>query len=407
MKDTPTTTRLPEDPAFPRQAAGPPPAPTTGSIAVVSTVHNGQDTRVLRRTTIALADAGNDVFYVTTDPPPPAALAGHDVTVAAIDRPTGRFDRMTRIQGQALRATLATGADVVHIHDPELLPTALVLRAMGRTVVFDLHEDVAAQVLLKEWIPSALRPTVRAMVAAVEIVLPQLVDEVVVADPDLANRLLDRGATNVTLVENHPDLSEMPTAAPGPRHPRQVVYVGGVTPARGLFTMIDALRMSTDRPFRLVVGGPFPSAEVEAEAHRRAAGLDVDFLGWLPRTGVWELLLSSAVGLAVLDRTPNYERAQPTKVYEYLAAGLDVIASDFPLWRRLFVDVDQVTFVEPGDAAALAHSIQQRLDHPSDAATRASLREHVATTWSWSRQRAALLDVHARLRRRRAELGHS
>ncbi len=396
---SPGSTRPPNDPHGASRRG-------RGSVAVVSTVHNGQDTRVLRRTAIALAAAGHDVAYVTTDPPPPTALDGESIAVVGVDRPDGRLDRMTRIQWQALQATIATDADVVHLHDPELLPTALVLRAMGRGVVFDLHEDLAAQVLLKDWIPSPLRPAVQALVRGVELALPRLVDEVVVADPDLAQRLMDRGVSNVTLVENHPDLSEMPANAP-PRHPRQVVYVGGVTAARGLFTMIDAVRASREDPFRLVVGGPFPSPEVEERARQQAAGLDVEFLGWMPRAQVWDLLLSSSIGLAVLDRTPNYERAQPTKVYEYLAAGLDVIASDFPLWRRLFADIDHVRFVAPGDATALAALIRRRLSDPPDDQDRAGLRERVASTWSWSRQRAALLDVHERLQHRRARIGRS
>lgn len=375
-------------------------SPVRADIAVVSTVHHGQDTRVLRRTTIALADADNRVAYVTADPPPASALDGRAIQVVGLDPPVGRFDRMTRIQWQALQRTIDTGADVVHLHDPELLPTALVLRAMGRGIVFDLHEDLAAQVLLKDWVAPRLRPLVRAVVSTVESVLPRLVDEIVVADPELAARLVDRGATNITLVQNHPDLAELPDSAPI-RQPRQVVYVGGVTTARGLFTMIEAVRISRDdNPFSLVVGGPFPSPEIEAEARDAAQGLDVEFAGWIPRNRVWKLLLSSSVGLAILDRTPNYEHAQPTKVYEYLAAGLEVIASDFPLWRRLFTGVEQVHFVEPDDPVALAHQVQSCLADGPDAAARAALRTRVEDSWSWAAQRAALERVHARLRTR-------
>lgn len=370
--------------------------------AVVSTVHNGQDTRVLRRTTIALADTGARVSYVTADPPPSPALDDRAIEVVALDPPVGRLDRITRIQWQALQATIDTGARIVHLHDPELLPTALVLRAMGRGIVFDLHEDLAAQVLLKDWIAPRLRPLVRAVVTAVETVLPHLVDEVVVADPDLAARLVERGATNITLVQNHPDLAELPDAAP-PRRPRQVAYVGGVTAARGLFTMIEAVRISQDdNPFSLVVGGAFPSPDIEARAREAAQGLDVEFTGWMDRASVWKLLLSSSVGLAILDRTPNYERAQPTKVYEYLAAGMEVIASDFSLWRRLFTGVEQVHFVEPGDPVALASEIQTCLADEPDAQSRAALRTQVEESWSWAVQRASLIGVHQRLRTRLA-----
>ncbi len=57
----------------------------------------------------------------------------------------------------------------------------------------------------------------------------------------------------------------------------------------------------------------------------------------------------------------------PIKVFEYWASGLPVVTSDLPPIRPFFRHAEYGFLVKPGDAAALASSIQWLLEHPVDA----------------------------------------
>ena len=87
--------------------------------------------------------------------------------------------------------------------------------------------------------------------------------------------------------------------------------------------------------------------------------------------------------------------AQPTKVYEYMAAGLPVIASDFPRWRAIVEDSGCGLCVDPGDAGALARAIAWILDHPQEAnAMGANGRRAVETRYSWESEARTLAGLY-------------
>ena len=78
-------------------------------------------------------------------------------------------------------------------------------------------------------------------------------------------------------------------------------------------------------------------------------------LGYLPLSHVYGRLMQADVGLAVLHPEKSYLRAIPTKAFDYMAASLPIIMSDFPLWRRLFHDC--ALFVNPLDTDDIAEKM--------------------------------------------------
>ena len=90
-------------------------------------------------------------------------------------------------------------------------------------------------------------------------------------------------------------------------------------------------------------------------------------LGYVGRAELAATLGRSMAGLAVLAPVPTYVAAQPTKVYEYMAAGLPTIASSFPGWRAIIEDNGCGLCVDPTDPRALAEAIRWILDHPREA----------------------------------------
>src|SRR5690606_32233747 len=86
---------------------------------------------------------------------------------------------------------------------------------------------------------------------------------------------------------------------------------------------------------RLNLGGRFSERPVEAQVRRMEGWKNVNELGFLDREGVRAVLSRSVAGLVTLRPITNYLDSLPVKMFEYMSAGLPVIASDFPLWREI------------------------------------------------------------------------
>ena len=105
---------------------------------------------------------------------------------------------------------------------------------------------------------------------------------------------------------------------------------------------------------RLHLAGPFQPAGLQDEIERLPGWSKVHFHGQLARAPLAELLAASDVGLVTLLPNKNYLTSQPTKLFEYLSAGLLVVASDFPAWREFLAAERLAEFVDPTDPASIA-----------------------------------------------------
>jgi glycosyltransferase involved in cell wall biosynthesis len=157
---------------------------------------------------------------------------------------------------------------------------------------------------------------------------------------------------------NYPDTSRYPSPDSTPR--REVVHVGDVTMVRGLDVAVEAAGRA-GIPLRLI--GPV-AEDVRAQLTRRAkrGAIEVIFEGSKPNPEAMAIAAGSAVAIVPWKDLPNYRESAPTKLFEYLALGLPVVASDLPGVRRAGVEDLAVVLVTPGDPEALAVGIRSALD---------------------------------------------
>ena len=76
----------------------------------------------------------------------------------------------------------------------------------------------------------------------------------------------------------------------------------------------------------------------------------------------------------------------PLKLFEYLAAGRAIVASDLPSIREILHNEADALLVPPGDASALAGAIRRLLDDPALAARLARAAFEAAPQYSWDRR---------------------
>ncbi len=266
----------------------------------------------------------------------------------------------------------------------------MLLRLGGARIVYDVHED---HVSTQAYEPYKLgkQPGFRLL----EALARRTCHGFVAATPAIARAFPPErtvAVLNLPLVE---EFGVEPHPANGHA---DVVYVGGITHSRGLREMLEAARRVRDPHARLVLIGSFGAPEVEREA-RSLPGWDaVEYLGRVGRPEVRERLAAARVGLVVLHPERGYRESLPIKLFEYMAAGLPVIASDFPYWRELLEPIGCATYVNPLEPDAIAAAIDELLadeERALDMGRRgaAAVRESL----NWQQEEPKLLDLYERL----------
>jgi len=365
----------------------------------LTSVHPPDDARIAARECRTLLDAGIATVLVAAD----IGRSPHpELPTILIRRPSGRLTRILLGTWRTMMAGASLRARIYHLHDPELIPVGLVLKLLGKRVVYDVHENLPKQVLGKRWLPPWSRPMAARLATLIERVADSFFDAIVVANATSLARFRN---PRTVLVRNYADVREftrsVPAAAYEDRQPL-IAYVGAISRERGLVEMVDAMAMVQHEGASLVLAGPMPEDLTDVVAARR--GWDrVVAAGWHSRTAVQDLLARSRIGIAVLHPLPNYLDNYPSKLFEYMASGIPSIVSDFPLWREVIEDADCGVVVDPLDPRAIAAAIDGLLADP-DRAEAAGERGRVATheRLNWAAEGEKLVQLYSELMGRTA-----
>jgi glycosyltransferase involved in cell wall biosynthesis len=365
----------------------------------LSSHHEPFDNRVFARECQSLAQAGYDVTLIVQ----------HDrdevrsgVRILGVPRYCNRLERVTRTAFRVFRRALAERADIYHFHDPELIPWAMALRLLGKRVVYDVHEDYAQAAGVRPWLPAWARRLTARFYDLLAALARNSVDKVVIAE-----RYYDRRFPGATHVLNYPRLEKFKALTTIERHrpaTLRLLYTGSITASRGAVNHARILRHLPEAEL-LMIG----HCDGETAGLLRAeAGPGARLL--LPHVDRWvehEEIVAAyrepwTCGLAVFSFSQHYCEKELTKFFEYMAAGLPILCSDFPAWRELIEGSGVGLCVDPEDPAAAAAAIRRLHADPalfqamSEAGRLASLDR-----FSWSSQARNLVGAYRDLLRER------
>lgn len=365
-------------------------------VAHLTSVHRPFDIRIFQKELRSLARGGWPVTLI--------ACHTHDekvdgVEIRAIRGCGGRLRRMTLTVSAVLAKAIRSRAEICHFHDPELIVVGIILKLLGRRVIYDVHEDLPRQIESKHWIAPVLKYPIALLAEAVEWVAGRIFDRIVVVTPVIARRF---PAGKTIVVQNYPMPDELfdVEGTPYAQRPPVICYAGGISEARGAYEMVDAIaEVDVRLDARLHLAGEFVPAALRRALEKRRGWARTSALGVLDRAGIRDLLGSSRAGLVLLHPHPNHLNAQPIKLYEYMAAGLPVIASDFPLWQEIIGRNGAGLLIDPMDPQAIARAIEWVLDNPEQAAAMgAKGRAAVNGKLNWSEEENKLLTMYEGLR---------
>lgn len=394
---------------------------TTTKVAHLTSHHNILDNRVFYRECRSLLAAGYEVILV----------AQHErdetrdgIRILAVPRYRHRLERVTLTAFRVVRRALRERPAVFHFHDPELIPWGLLLRLMGKKVIYDVHEDFTQAAGVRPWVPRPLRPLVAWFCDATAWLARHSMAIVI------AERYYERRFPAATKVLNYPHLERSEALQAIVRRPEarpariRLLYVGNVTWSRGAFIHAELARRlpgceilisgacdarvadeirarSGDATFGLVA--PDGSIRWERRSQRPAeevSTLVLDGVGfYVPHERMLQAFHQEwTAGIAVFPYTEHYYEKELTKFFEYMAAGLPVVLSHFPNWRGLVEAAHAGLCVDPADWDAIVGAIQWLHDHPQDAvAMGLNGRRAVQERFNWQSQAENLVALYRTL----------
>ncbi|TDP80075.1 glycosyltransferase involved in cell wall biosynthesis [Brachybacterium sp. AG952] len=355
----------------------------------VSSAHGPVDNRILRKECRALSDAGFDVHLVTRGPKQQVVPSvQHHVIERA---PTGRLARMAVGPWKAILRALKLRPQIVHLHDPELIPLGLLVELMTPVkVVFDAHEDLPAQVMGKHYLPKSIRPAIARFASLLENVAGRCLSGVVAATPAVGRSF---PPARTAVVKNFPwmgDYGDLPVRRETSGEPFTFGYVGAMSRIRGIDEMIAATA-----GYRLLLAG---QADEYARRAIERAGDHVEYVGAVSADRIPSILAQMDAGLVLLHDVPNYRESIPTKLIEYMASGIPFIATDFEAWRVLVDREDVCIFVDVSKPQEVCEAVEQMASGRGEATRRGRRgRELFESNLTFDSQAGALVDFYRSL----------
>jgi glycosyltransferase involved in cell wall biosynthesis len=297
--------------------------------------------------------------------------------------------------------------DILHAHDSNaLVSVAFAARSLGIPYVYDAHDL---------WLGRPRRERSRLYFALnqlyyslVERLLVRRAAAALTVSPPIAEHLARRyGLAEVALVPNYPE-------PPGQTHPRDiralagaeglpvdarvVLYVGGLMAGRGLEQLVDAAAM-VERAELVFLGDGVLAEPLRRRATANGSGERVHVLPPVPSADLIDVAASADVGVSpIVPSCLNYRFSLPNKLFQYMAAGLPVVASDFPQVREVVVGAGCGVVVDTRRPAEIARGINTLLADPESARAMGERgRRAVEERFNWATSARALLDVYRRL----------
>ncbi len=338
-----------------------------------------------------MAERGHKVTLIVADSQGEAWYDG--VRILDVGKHPGRVGRVLHTTRKICQRALAVEAEIYVLHDPELIPSGIRLKRGGRKVIFDSHEDVPTQLRGKPYLGHTSAMLVSRCFQAYERYACRRFDGIVGATPFIRDKFHKINPRTID-INNFPILGEFDTPRPWSDKAIQVCYVGNITAMRGVKELVKACALLRT-PATLALAGTFENAALAASVSLDAGWSRVQATGHLDRAGVSKVMGQSMAGLVTLHPQENYLDALPVKMFEYMAAGIPVIASDFPLWRKIIECSACGLCVDPMNPAAIAHAIDYIVTHPEHARLMGvNGRRAAMETYNWHTESKKMLDFY-------------
>lgn len=291
---------------------------------------------------------------------------------------------------------LTTDATILHICSPRcffLIPLGYLL---GKTVVYDMHENQPLAIVSKPYLWSWIRRPLSILYGLAERVL---LHDTRVIFAELSYSKYYKWIKKSVVALNMPILSLIDRDSSGVVRPRDQViigYCGAISVKRGALELIETFSIlrKTRPDIRLeFIGEVEPGFVACFQDSVRRTGYQDDIVihGYKVPTEMYSIMARWHIGVAVLHPEPNYFESYPTKIFEYMALGMPFVTSDFPLYKEVVRDSGGGLCIAPLEEGSLLGALEKLI---GDGGLREQLgrngRSAVETRYNWDIESAKL-----------------
>lgn len=363
------------------------------------------DTRVEKEAR-SLALAGHQVIVVAEGRPSlPRTNDGDGIAVIRVERPLARLPalRFIAYRQRLIRALEVTRPDVLHAHDADALdPVGAAARRLGAPFIYDSHE-----LWLQQGPRGRSAPYWRAFLAYYRLIERRYVPQAVAAisvSPPIVRALAELYQRPFHLVPNYPDatgqvhrreIRSLPGGEGIPDGAPIILRLGGLTAGRGVEELVEAM-VAVDEGHLVLLGAGHIGAELGRLAAHRGVADRVHVLAPVPPDQVVDYAASAAIGLSpAIPTSLNDAYSLPNKLFQYMAAGIPVLASDFSHVREIVEGSDAGRTVDMTKPPLIAAALREMLADPEGRRRMGSnARNAVLGRYNWATAERELLAVY-------------
>lgn len=358
------------------------------------------DYRIFREAT-SLHQAGHRISIVASDfrTLPLRGWEDFEVHLIPVDRSRSLRRSYPAFWRRAYQLLRALCPDIYHAHDLDVLwPASRAARRLDVPLVYDSHEFWTEQSSLVH------RPAMRAFWTTLEKWLIQRVHRTIAVSDSIARALQERYRLEaVTVVRNLP-LFRPPVESDrirvelglAPGRPI-VLYQGGFLTDNGLAEQIEAAAGFGEAAFVLIGDGP---CEAALRHQVRKANLEetVFFIPRMPFQELHSYTCSADLGLCLIKGTgQSFYYSLPNKLFEYMMAGLPVLASNFPEMRQAIADAGAGEVADPGKVEMIRRGVCGILEDETRYQAYHQAALAAARRFNWEREAHQLTQLYAAL----------
>lgn len=362
-------------------------------ICIITTGHAPFDDRIFHKECKTLVKANYEVMLIATHTHNEVV---DGIKIISLPKARSRIHRISVITFKAFWLALKQKADVYHFHDPDFLPAGILLKLFaGSKIIYDVHEDYGKQILYKPYSTKMIRRAIAILTKCTEYVSSKFFAAIITATDDIKNNFSYH--IKSISIKNYPILSYFSDTEGKDGDNKEyfkLVYTGALSVNRGIFEMIQSLEY-IEKPLKLNLYGNFESDEIEKKTHNLKGFEKVEYFGWIEHENVVKLLGKYNAGLVCLHPIENYKKALPVKLFEYMAAGIPVIASNFSLWKEIVEGNECGICVDPLKPTEIASAIQFYIENPEQRKQMGMRgRKAVIEKYNWDKEGEKLINLY-------------
>jgi len=358
-------------------------------IAIVSCHHPPDDERIYHKQIKTLIGKGCSIRYYTR------STSALDLTGPSIvhNNMNEKVSIKSFINKVFIELALLNDITFIQIHETELLPLLkkIKLRLTHIKTIYDIHENMEA---LYRTFSNRIKPLKEALIFLrkyQESRYLKYVDQIILANVPISKTPYMESGVPIIIIENFPELKRLNLNLSSKKKYISIVYHGHLAPERGIGDLIEAMHhiKSVHAGANLSLVGTFRTKEFNYKISNKINELslkkNVKIIPQVPHDKIWGILQKHSIGVIPFRKTPLTEENTPTKLFEMMASGLEIVATDVPPIRNFVVDT--VHWAIAGDPHSIADAILNAFDRMNNPLNISKNQSLIKTRYNWENRK--------------------